>query len=51
MQKQLGSTLSLEKLFCTKKGKQALFLFLNKTKIATRKWLMAAGSLEGSNSF
>ena len=51
MQRQLGSSLSLEKLFCTKKGKKALFMFLDKTGIATRKWLMAAGSLEGGNSY
>ena len=50
MQKQLGSSLSLKKLFCTKKGKKALFLFLNETGIATKKWLKAAGTLEGSNS-
>jgi len=47
MQRQLGSTLSLEKLFCTKKGKEVLFLFLNRTGIATRKWLITVGSLEG----
>ena len=47
MQRQLGSTLSLKKLFCTKKGKEALFLFLNRTGIATRKWLVTARSLEG----
>jgi len=51
MQKQLSSTLFLEKFFCSKKGRQVLFLFLNKTKIATRKWLMAAGSLEGGNPY
>ncbi len=51
MQRQLGSSLSLKKLFCTKKGKEALFLFLSRTKIATRKWLTAAGSLEGGNSY
>ena len=47
MQKQIGSTLSLEKLFCTKKGREALFLFLSRTGITTRKWLITAGSLEG----
>jgi len=47
MQRQLGSTLSLEKLFCTKKGRDMLFLFLNRTGIATRKWLITVGSLEG----
>src|SRR6266567_893999 len=51
MQKQLGSSLSLKKLFCTKKGREALFLFLNKTGIATRKWLITAGALEGGNSY
>jgi len=51
MQRQLGSSLSLKKLFCTKKGREALFLFLDRTGIATRKWLMAAGSLEGGNSY
>jgi len=51
MQKQLGSSLSLERLFCTRKGKKALFQFLNRTKIATSKWLTAAGSLEGGNSY
>ena len=50
MQKQIGSTLSLEKLFCTKKGREALFLFLNRTGIATRKWLITAGSLEGPST-
>ena len=47
MQKQIGSTLSLEKLFCTKKEREALFLFLSRTEIATRKWLITAGSLKG----
>jgi len=51
MQRQLGSSLSLKKLFYTKKGREALFLFLNRTEIATRKWLIAAGSLEGGNSY
>ena len=51
MQRQLGSSLSLKKLFCTKKEREALFLFLNRTEIATRKWLRAAGSLEGGNSY
>jgi hypothetical protein len=51
MQRQLGSSLSLKKLFCTKKGREALFLFLNRIEIATRKWLRAAGSLEGGNSY
>jgi len=43
MQKQLGSSLLLKKLFCTKKGKKLFFWFLNKTGIVIRKWLMAAG--------
>jgi hypothetical protein len=42
----MGSSLSLEKLFYTKKGKGALFQFLSRIKIATKKWLRAAGSLE-----
>ena len=46
MQRQLRSSLSLEKLFYTKKGREVLFLFLNKTEIATGKWLKAVGSLE-----
>jgi hypothetical protein len=51
MQRQIGSSLSLEKLFCIKKGREALFLFLSRIKIATRKWLRAAGSPEGGNSY
>jgi hypothetical protein len=51
MQRQLSSSLSLEKLFCIKKGRRALFLFLSKTKIATREWLMEAEALEGGNSY
>jgi hypothetical protein len=51
MQRQLRSSLSLEKLFCTKKGKEVLFLFLSRTGIATGKWLAAAGSIEGGNSY
>jgi len=51
MQRQLCSSLSLEKLFCTKKGKEALFLFLDRTGIATGKWLKAAGSIEGDTSY
>jgi len=51
MQRQLSSSLSLEKLFCIKKGRRALFLFLSKTEIATRKWLMEAEALEGGNSY
>ena len=50
-QRQLGSSLSLKKLFCIKKGRKALLLFLNRTEIATRKWLIAVGSLEGGNSY
>ena len=46
MQKQLGSSLSLKKLFYTKKGKKILFLFLSKTKIVIKKWLMAARTLK-----
>jgi hypothetical protein len=44
-------SLSLEKLFCTQKGREALFLFLSRTGIATRKWLITAGSIEGGNSY
>ena len=51
MQRQLNSSLFLEKLFYTEKEKRALFLFLNKIKIATRKWLMEAEALEGGNSY
>ena len=51
MQKKLGSSLSLKKLFCTKKGREVLFLFLSKTGIATREWLITAGALEGGNSY
>ena len=51
MQKQLSSSLSLEKLFYTEKGRRALFLFLSKTEIATRKWLMEGEALEGGNSY
>jgi len=51
MQRQLSSSLSLEKLFYTEKGKSTLFLFLSKTEIATRKWLMEEEALEGGNSY
>jgi len=51
MQRQLGSSLSLKKLFYIKKGRETLFLFLNRTGIVTRKWLITAGSLEGGNSY
>ena len=51
MQRQLGSSLSLKKLFCIKKGRETLFLFLNRTGIATGKWLMTEGALEGGNSY
>ena len=51
MQIQLSSSLSLEKLFYIEKGRKALFLFLSRTKIATRKWLMEVGRLEGGNSY
>ena len=51
MQKQLGSLFSLKKLFYIKKGKEILFIFLDKTKIATRKWLIIAGSLEEDSSY
>ena len=51
MQKKLSSSLSLKKLFYTQKGREALFLFLTRTEIATRKWLITAGSIEGGNSY
>jgi len=51
MQRQLSFSLSLEKLFCIKKGRRALFLFLSKTEIAIRKWLIEAKALEGGNSY
>jgi hypothetical protein len=51
MQRQLSSFLSLEKLFYTEKEKRALFLFLSKIEIATRKWLMEAEALEGGDSY
>jgi len=51
MQRQLSSSLSLEKLFYIEKGRRALFLFLSRIKIATRKWLIEEGSLEGGNSY
>ena len=51
MQRQLRFSLSLEKLFYIKKGKKALFLFLDKIKIAIKKWLIAVRSLEGGNSY
>ena len=51
MQRQLGSSLSLKKLFCTKRGREVLFLFLNRTGIATRKWFITEGALEGGDSY
>ena len=51
MQKKLGSSLSLKKLFCTKKGREVFFLFLSKIGIATREWLITVGALEGGNSY
>jgi len=51
MQKKLGSSLSLKKLFYTQKEKEVLFPFLSRTEIATRKWLIIAGSIEGGNSY
>jgi hypothetical protein len=51
MPRQLGFSISLKKLFYTKKGKEVLFLFLDKTGIAIRKWLITAGSLKGGNSY
>jgi len=51
MQKKLGSSLSLKKLFYIQKGREALFLFLSRIGIATRKWLITAGFIEGGNSY
>ena len=51
MQKKLSSSLSLKKLFYTLKGREVLFLFLSRTGIATRKWLITAGSIEGGSSY
>ena len=38
-------TLTLQLLFNTAKGSAALVGFLEKTEIATAKWLLAAGAL------
>jgi ribonuclease HI len=46
MEKALGLTLSLSKLFNTRKGKEAILAFLQKTQIATSQWLLQAGDLE-----
>ena len=46
MQKELGSPLSLEKLFCTSKGRKVLFTFLQTTEIATQRWLLRENELE-----
>ena len=43
MRKELGSTLTLSKLFTTTNGKKALLSYLNKTEIATAQWLLTAG--------
>ena len=49
IQRQLGSSLSLKKLFYIKKGREALFQFLDRIGIATRKWLIAEGFLEDNS--
>ena len=46
MEKALQSRLSASKLFNTKKGKEALLAFLQKTQIATQQWLLQAGDLD-----
>jgi hypothetical protein len=46
IEKALGLTLSLSKLFNTRKGKEAILAFLQKTQIATSQWLLQAGDLE-----
>lgn len=38
MEKELKSSLSLTKLFCTKKGREVLFRYLDQTGIATQRW-------------
>ena len=43
MRKELGSALTLSKLFTTTNGKKALLSYLNKTEIATAQWLLTAG--------
>jgi hypothetical protein len=37
--------LTLQQLFTTAKGSAAMLAFLEKTKIATASWLLAAGAL------
>jgi hypothetical protein len=48
MKKVLGlpTTISMQSLFSTQKGKTALLGFLTTTKIATAEWLLAAGNLD-----
>jgi len=41
----------LGEAFLYKKGREALFLFLSRIEIATRKWLIAVRSLKGGNSY
>jgi hypothetical protein len=50
MEKKVGSRLCMGKLFCTKRGREALHRFLSVTHIATAKWLQSAGMLEDSSS-
>jgi len=38
MEKELKSQLSLTKLFCTKRGREVLFRYLDQTGIATQRW-------------
>ena len=51
IQRQLGFSFSLKKTILYKKMKGNTFLFLNKTGIVIKKWLIAAGPLEGDNSY
>jgi hypothetical protein len=50
MEKVVGSRLSIAKLFCSKRGREALHKFLYTTQIATAKWLLSAGVLEEETS-
>lgn len=40
LQKTLKSRLTITKLFCTKKGREALFHYLDHTGIATQAWML-----------
>jgi hypothetical protein len=50
VEKVVGSRLSMAKLFCSKRGREALHKFLYTTQIATAKWLLSAGVLEEETS-